>query len=179
MKTLVSLVSASVALACAGFAAADVSQVVTVNRSVQSVAQFELDVSMMTDTLVYRKANGRWRIDWNATIVSYEKMVENNEVREDFQMWTFLTTDCDENGTPDATDISNGAADVDGDAVPDRCEVAVGDLNLNGVIDQADMFIMLGWWGSINPQFGDLNRDGKVDGFDLGVCLGRFGLVIF
>lgn len=179
MKTIVPLVSASVALACAGFAAADVAQVVTVNRTVQSVAQYELDVSMMTDTLVYRKANGRWRIDWNSTIISYEKMTENNEVREDFQMWTFLTTDCDENGIPDSTDISNGAADVDQDSVPDRCEIAVGDLNLNGVIDQSDMFIMLGWWGSATPQYGDLNGDNKVDGYDLGICLGRFGLVIF
>ena len=179
MKTLVSLVSATAALACAGIAAADVAQVVTVNRTVQSVAQYELDVSMMTDTLVYRKANGRWRIDWNATIVSYETMVENNEVREDFQMWTFLTTDCNENGIPDATDILNGAADADHDGVPDSCELSVGDLNLNGVIDQSDMWIMLGWWGSATPQYGDLNGDGKVDGADLGVCLGRFGLVIF
>lgn len=179
MKTSVSLVSATAALACAGFAAADVSQVVTVNRTVQSVAQYELDVSMMTDTLVYRRANGRWRIDWNATIVSYEKMVENNEVREDFQMWTFLTTDCDENGIADATDILNGVADTDRDSVPDRCEYAVGDLNLDGIISQSDMFIMLGWWGTATPQFGDLNQDGKVDGADLGVCLGRFGLVIF
>ena len=179
MKKLVPVLSISAALAFAGFAAADVAQVVTVNRSVQSVAQYELDVSMMTDTLVYRKANGRWRIDWNATVVSYEKMVENNDVRDDFQMWTFLTTDCDENGIPDATDISNGAADVDHDGVPDRCEIAVGDLNLDGMINQADMFILLGWWGSATPQCGDLNQDGKVDGYDLGISLGRFGLVIF
>lgn len=179
MKTSTAVVSTLAALAFAGVATADIAQVVTINRSVQSVAVYELDVAMMTDTLVYRKANGRWRIDWNATIVSYEKMVENNEVREDFQMWTFLTTDCDENGIPDSTDISNGAADVDTDGVPDRCELAVGDLNLNGVIDQADMWIMLGWWGNLIPQYGDLNLDGKVDGYDLGICLGRFGLVIF
>ena len=179
MKTLISIAPIAAALTLTGIAAADVAQIVTVNRSVQSVAQFELEVSMMTDSLVYRKANGRWRIDWNATIVSYEKMMENNEVREDFQMWTFLTTDCNENGIADAIDIANGAADGDFDGVPDSCEYAVGDLNRNGVIDPLDLQILLGWWGTTNPAFGDLNLDGQVGGADLGTLLGRFGLVVF
>lgn len=179
MKISTSIVSITAALALTGVAAADVAQIVTVNRSVQSVAQFELDVSMMIDSLVYRKANGRWRIDWNATIVSYEKMMENNEVREDFQMWTFLTTDCNENGIEDAIDIANGTADGDFDGVPDACEYAVGDLNRDNTINIYDVFSLLAWWGTTNPQFGDLNQDGQVNGYDLGTILGRFGLVVF
>lgn len=87
--------------------------------------------------------------------------------------------DCNSNGTPDATEISNGAMDWDNDQILDVCEYKMGDLNLNGVIDQQDVSILIGWWGIPNPLFGDLNGDNVVDANDLGIILGRFGAVTY
>jgi hypothetical protein len=87
--------------------------------------------------------------------------------------------DCNSNGTPDTTEISNGAMDWDNDQILDVCEYKMGDLNLNGVIDQQDVSILIGWWGIPNPLFGDLNGDNVVDANDLGIILGRFGAVTY
>jgi len=89
------------------------------------------------------------------------------------------STDCDSDGISDAVEISAGAMDWDNDGVLDSCEYALGDLNLNGVIDGQDVSILLGWWGIANPLFGDINGDNAVDARDLGMLLGRFGVVTY
>ena len=91
----------------------------------------------------------------------------------------FLVFDCDGNGVSDSTQISNGAQDSDHDGVLDSCEFKVGDLNLNGIIDGADVSILLGWWGITNPLYGDLDGDNVVNARDLGLLLGRFGVVVY
>lgn len=48
-----------------------------------------------------------------------------------------------------------------------------GDLNGDGVVDGADLGIMLGNWGSAGA--GDLDGNGVVDGADLGALLGLWG----
>ena len=106
-------------------------------------------------------------------------MLEEAPLKGALEMWSFITVDCNGNGTPDSTDIANGAMDWDTDGTPDSCEVSAGDLNLNGIVDGQDLSILLGWWGISNPMFGDLNQDGKVDGIDMGMLLGRFGAVVF
>jgi hypothetical protein len=45
----------------------------------------------------------------------------------------------------------------------------VGDLDGDGVVNGADLGIMLTSWGSAGA--GDLNGDGIVDGADLGIIL--------
>lgn len=87
--------------------------------------------------------------------------------------------DCNGNGTPDSTEISQGAMDWDADGVLDSCEYRMGDLNLNGVIDGQDVSILLGWWGVPNPLFGDLDGDNAVNARDLGTLLARFGVVMY
>jgi len=47
------------------------------------------------------------------------------------------------------------------------------DLNGDGVVDGADLGLLLGAWGTSGP--GDLNGDGTVDGADLGLLLGAWG----
>ena len=47
-----------------------------------------------------------------------------------------------------------------------------GDLNGDGVVDAADLAIMLGAWGTAGP--GDLNGDGVVDAADLAILLGNW-----
>ena len=51
------------------------------------------------------------------------------------------------------------------------------DLNGDGVVDGADLGLLLGMWGGCGSAFcpADLNGDGVVDGADLGVLLGAWG----
>ena len=83
--------------------------------------------------------------------------------------------DCDANGIPDSCDIAAGAEDKNGNGYQDACELGRGDLNLDGVVDGADLGIMLSWWGATGYPTGDLNRDGVIDGVDLGTLLGNWG----
>lgn len=47
------------------------------------------------------------------------------------------------------------------------------DLNNDGVVNGADLGLLLGNWG--NSGTGDINGSGTVDGADLGVLLGNWG----
>jgi len=52
-----------------------------------------------------------------------------------------------------------------------------GDLNGDGVVDGADLGILLNSWGPCrdgNPCLGDLNGDGAIDGADLGILLNNW-----
>jgi hypothetical protein len=51
---------------------------------------------------------------------------------------------------------------------------APSDLNGDGVVNGADLGILLGAWGSSGGP-ADLNGDGTVDGADLGLLLGAWG----
>jgi len=48
------------------------------------------------------------------------------------------------------------------------------DINGDGIVDTADLGILLGVFGTTDPT-ADLNNDGVVDTADLGVLLGQFG----
>ncbi len=55
--------------------------------------------------------------------------------------WPF-PPDCNLNGVPDATDISNGTSDdVNGDGIPDECQdlACAGDTNCDGQVDFGDI----------------------------------------
>lgn len=51
--------------------------------------------------------------------------------------------------------------------------VAFGDINGDGVVDGADLGLLLGAWDTGDPD-ADLNDDGVVDGADLGLLLGAW-----
>jgi len=59
-----------------------------------------------------------------------------------------------------------------------RPSFAAGDINRDGVVDGADLAIVLGTWGTDgaleNGASSDLNDDGVVDGADLAVVLGNW-----
>lgn len=87
-------------------------------------------------------------------------------------------TDCDRNGAVDQAEMaSDPALDSDADRRLDRCERAVGDLNLDGSINALDLGILLGLWGDSDPEAGDFDGNGIVDGGDLGFLLGNWGPV--
>jgi T5SS/PEP-CTERM-associated repeat protein len=48
-----------------------------------------------------------------------------------------------------------------------------GDINADGVVNGADLGLLLGAWGSSDPA-ADLNNDGIVNGADLGLLLGNW-----
>ncbi len=50
----------------------------------------------------------------------------------------------------------------------------LGDLNCDGIVDGADLGLLLAAWGS-SDQIADLNASGDVDGADLGLLLSQWG----
>jgi hypothetical protein len=58
--------------------------------------------------------------------------------------------------------------------LPDACP---GDLNEDGVVDAADLGVLLGSWGVFGQvgTGGDVDRDGDTDGADLAALLGGWG----
>lgn len=58
------------------------------------------------------------------------------------------------------------------------CSGCRGDLNANGVVDSADVSVLLGFWGFPGvgiPVAADLNNDGVVDAADLMILLANWG----
>lgn len=70
-------------------------------------------------------------------------------------------------GAGTAPIVDRGAWEVQLVAVP-----CTGDLDGNGIVDGADLGLLLGGWGSSD---GDLDGNGIVDGADLGLLLGAWG----
>jgi len=73
--------------------------------------------------------------------------------------------------------------DMNGDAMLDDNDYllligllsgSLGDFNLDGFVNGADLAALLGAWGQPGTAF-DLNLDGTVDGGDLAVLLGNWG----
>lgn len=159
------------------FAGIDIVSETSVPARKKLVAAVEETAEVVIDTRVLTKAAAAapWVVDVQETAKTEAALEEEAPLREEMEIWTAITTDCNGNGISDASDISAGAMDADGDGVPDSCEFAIGDLNLNGVIDQQDLSILLGWWGIANPLYGD----NKVDGTDMGIMLGRYGAVVY
>jgi len=93
------------------------------------------------------------------------------------QVYTGPMTDCDNDGVPDIQQILLGQlVDSTNDGIPDICDAVecVGDLNGDGVIDGADLGVLLNAWGMRGGP-ADLNGDGVVNGADLGILLNGWG----
>jgi hypothetical protein len=69
--------------------------------------------------------------------------------------------------------------DTNTNGIPDICELPTCrdvDLFRNGVINGADLGILLSEWGPASANtVSDINRDGRVDGSDLGTLLAFWG----
>lgn len=60
-------------------------------------------------------------------------------------------------------------------ALEPSCVIGLcGDIDGNGVVNGADLGLLLGAWGS-SDRAADLNADGEVTGADLGILLGNWG----
>jgi hypothetical protein len=85
-----------------------------------------------------------------------------------------------------ADEICSVAGDLNGDGVVDGADLGLllgswgtagaGDLDGNGIVDGADLGLLLGDWTPPPTAFrGDLDDDGEVDGVEFGRCLGAPG----
>jgi hypothetical protein len=84
--------------------------------------------------------------------------------------------DCDADGQIDTCEIAADAGlDKNANGRLDTCELARGDLNLDGVVNAADLAVLLAFWGVPGAPVGDLDGDGVVAGADLAVMLGNWG----
>lgn len=127
-----------------------------------------------------RDRRGIWRVNWYHSMLAIDGMEQSMDGFDGDTWWTSASSvvDCNGNGTDDTTDIANGLADEDGDGKLDSCEQAVGDLNLNGIIDHGDVLILLGWWHFPDGAPCDYNGDLNIDGRDLGFILARYAWVV-
>lgn len=82
--------------------------------------------------------------------------------------------DCNGNGIADLVDIFAGTMpDTNGDGRGDNCPtLCVEDFNRDGIVDAADLAVLLNGWGGAG---GDLNADGNTDAADLAVLLNAWG----
>jgi hypothetical protein len=75
------------------------------------------------------------------------------------------------NNTP-RPNVTGAWADLSGNVI---CDCA-GDLTLDGIVNGADLGILLSVWGPCSGSCAsDLNRDGEVNGADLGTMLSGWG----
>jgi len=95
------------------------------------------------------------------------------------------TADCNGDGIVDYGQILDGTLiDKNGNGIPDCCEFNLpclpepcpGDLNNDGVVNGADIAVLLGFWGlNGKPVDADITGDGLVDGADLAMLLSSWG----
>lgn len=86
--------------------------------------------------------------------------------------------DCNANGVRDSLEIDSGAADSNGNGRLDECEQALGDLDLNGIVDDGDVAIALLDFGPCLSCVADLDRNGSVDLGDVALILLNYGPTI-
>jgi hypothetical protein len=79
---------------------------------------------------------------------------------------------------PGATAIAIAPAsdtDRNGNLVPDACEPSIADLSGDGIVDGADLGLLLGAWGECPGCAADFDGSDSVNGLDLGFLLGVWG----
>ena len=132
-----------------------------------------------THVVIYASAHTGGFAGWHDGTNSCDLVVENLG-------WIIeWSADCNEDGIVDYGQIVDGTyADEDGNGVPDCCDAGSscqecpGDVTGNGIVDAADLGILLAVWntdGKSNPE-ADINGDGVVNAADLGLLLGAWGI---
>jgi hypothetical protein len=122
--------------------------------------------------LAYRNHGSVWNDIENAPDCSFGWLVPSYIVEFD--------ADCNHDNIVDYGQIMTGQlADANANGVPDVCEGPSchdADLFRDGIVNGADLGILLAQWGPANSgTVSDINHDGRVDGSDLGILLSFWG----
>jgi len=78
------------------------------------------------------------------------------------------------NGSPPMNGQEQSIEITSFDFIPEPQADCTGDLNGDGVVDGADLGLLIGGWGT--SGLGDLNGDASIDGADLGLMIGAWGV---
>ena len=120
---------------------------------------------------------------WNDVALNGHAGGSPNAYRTSTGYLTEWSADCNGDGIVDYGQILDGSLeDANGNGVPDCCDEGVscdpcpGDVNFDGIVNGADISVLLGFWGlNGKPVAADINKDGSVDGADLAQLLGSWG----
>jgi hypothetical protein len=122
------------------------------------------------------------QITWIYGPIGYQPSKWNDHPASDYAFRGVIEyeADCNQDGIVDYGQILQGQlADLNADGVPDICQQPTcvdADLFRNGVINGADLGILLSQWGPAPAgTVSDINRDGQVNGADLGYLLNAWG----
>lgn len=125
-------------------------------------------------------ADGTWRLNMTASsAVDADLCPKGTSITVLIDYAAANSSDCDANGELDSCQIAAGSVpDSNGNGIIDSCESGLDacptDLNGDAVTSAADLALLLGGWGSANPDL-DLNADGIVSAADLALLLGSWG----
>ncbi|MCP4893723.1 MAG: hypothetical protein GY911_07905, partial [Actinomycetales bacterium] len=70
------------------------------------------------------------------------------------------------------TIVDGGGNDISTECADPFC---LGDINLDTVVNAADLGLLIGEWGCKGKCVADLNEDGMVNAADLGLLIGAWG----
>ena len=112
--------------------------------------------------------------------INQDGSIDETDFQYFLEAYDDVLVDCNGSGNPDIVDIILGnSTDNNGNGIPDECDANPYDLDDNGIVNGADLAIMLGNWGPCTQPahlcIGDFNADGQVDGADLAILLGNWG----
>jgi len=111
--------------------------------------------------------------DWEFQDFTGDFYIDDDDIDAFMKVYEGPIEDCDDNGVIDALQIArNQSQDSDMDGRLDDCEIE-GDINSDGIVDGADLALVLAYWGTDWPK-GDLNHDGTIDGGDILIVLANW-----
>ena len=91
------------------------------------------------------------------------------------QSSNFLPEDCDGATSIAVTIDYLATTDMNANGVPDECDLARGDFNLDGEVNVTDLLSLLGAWGVCPGCPEDTNLDGSINVTDLLTLLANWG----
>ncbi len=83
--------------------------------------------------------------------------------------------DRDSDGVFDRDELDAGSDPADSSSIPtgEACVADIAPINGDGIVNGADISVLLGLWGGPGPA--DLDGNGSTDAADLAILLGHWG----
>ena len=176
----VAVSGATVDNSAASFANCDISSnhASTTGGGFYNTGRLSVSLCVVEHNSAGTAGGGLWSATTGFSAVGYSRFCintpENIYGQFNDQSGNVFGDDCNGNGICDIDEIAAGTPDENHNGQLDSCELARGDLNLDGHVDGADLGILLNFWGAVGAPAGDLNGDGVISAPDLALLLGHF-----